>query len=189
MSPLTIVLIVLVIAAIWAVVELALTIRKARDSVDEITRNANQAIEQVQPIISKVDGMVDDLQPAIKDVQPIVEKADVAVDQANVSLARVNEILQDVHTVSNTASNVTTTVNKVADNAANGVAGVIDRITGHGSKRQPKLEGKHARKSETAAANPEAPVQAQAAGEPEEEPVNQGYVTYGAPAEDARDAE
>ena len=56
MDPLHIVLIVLVIAAIWAVVELALTIKKARTSIDEVTRSANDTIEQLQPIISKADG-------------------------------------------------------------------------------------------------------------------------------------
>lgn len=187
MSPLTIVLIVLVIAAIWAVVELALTIRKARDSVDEITRNANQAIEQVQPIISKVDGMVDDLQPAIKDVQPIMDKAQTAVDVATVDLARVNDILEDVSNVSNTASNVTTTVNKVADSAANGVAGVIGRLTGKGkAKPQPKLEEQHDRRLD--GEWEEAPKAGGAEDEPSEAGAT-GYVTYGSSDEDASSAE
>ena len=44
MSPLDIALVVLVVVAIWAVVELALTIRKARASVDEVTTSANETI-------------------------------------------------------------------------------------------------------------------------------------------------
>lgn len=172
MTPLTIFLIILVIAAVWAVVELALTIRKARASVDEITRNANQAIEQVQPIISKVDGMVDDLQPAIKDVQPIIDSAKTAVDVATVDMAKLNDILVDVQTVSGTASNVTNTVNKVADNAAAGVAGVIGKITGKGSMSQPKLQ--------------ERTRQAEEPGDKAEEKATEapsGYVTYGEGAE------
>lgn len=75
MDPLHIALLVLIVAAVWAVVELALTIKKARTSIDEVTRSANDTIEQLQPIISKADGMVDDLQPSMKKVTPLLESA------------------------------------------------------------------------------------------------------------------
>lgn len=170
MSPLTIVLIVLVIAAIWAVAELALTIRKARSSVEEITRTANETIGQVQPIIDKVDGMVDDLQPAIKDVQPLMDKAGTAVDVATVDMAKLNDILGDVSTVSGTASAVTTSVNKVADSAANGVVNVIGKFTGkRHPAAQPKLEAER-RPAERA----DAP-----AGQEDTPSEGTGYVTYG----------
>lgn len=178
MQPLTIVLVILVVVAIWAVVELALTIRKARSSVEEIARTANDTIEQVQPIIDKVDGMVDDLQPAVKDVQPLLDKAGTAVDVATVDMAKLNDILGDVSTVSGTASTVTTTVNKVADNAAAGVADVIGRITGkRRPAHQPKLEG---------AGRPEAEAPAQASAVEDGSADEAGYVTYaaGQPGED-----
>jgi hypothetical protein len=43
-DPMTILLMVLVVAAVWAVIELALTVRKARASVDQVTRSANDTI-------------------------------------------------------------------------------------------------------------------------------------------------
>ena len=110
MSPLSILLIVLVVAGIWAVVELALTIRRARD---DVTRAANETIEQVQPVIAKLDGAMDDLQPSLKQVDPIVAKASVALDEANEGLRKVNGILGDVSTVSGTAAGVTDVVNQV----------------------------------------------------------------------------
>lgn len=66
LDPLQIVLVILVLAAVWAVVELALTLRHACASVDEVTRTANETIEQAQPVIAKLDGVMDDLQPAIR---------------------------------------------------------------------------------------------------------------------------
>lgn len=128
LTPLGILILVLVAAAIWAVVELAFTLRKARSSVEEVTRSANETIEQVQPIISKLDGVMDELQPALKQADPIAAKLDVAVTQANVSLERVNGILGDVSTVSGTAVGVTDAVTKVANNAANSVNGIVSRL-------------------------------------------------------------
>ena len=130
LDPLQIVLVILVLAAVWAVVELALTLRHARASVDEVTRTANETIEQAQPVIAKLDGVMDDLQPAIRQVDPLVERVGDAVDSANESLGRVNGILGDVSSVSSTAADVTDMVNGVATSAAAGVTNVINRISG-----------------------------------------------------------
>lgn len=178
-TPLDILLVVLVCAAVWAVVELALTIRKARSAVDDITRSANETIEQVQPIINKIDGAVDDLQPAIKEVAPLVEKAQSAVDVATVDLARVNDVLSDVSEVSGTAANVTTAVNRVADSATAGVSNVIGRLTGKGKHQAPKA---HLADTSTAPAE-------HAVAAPEEEPAGEGgYVVYGADGAKAEEA-
>lgn len=179
MDPLKIFLIILVIAGIVVLVELALTLRKARDVVGEVGRSANEAIEQVQPIINKVDGMVDDLQPAVKQVQPLVEKAGTAVDVATVDLASLNDILSDVSDVTNTASNVSSAVNRVADNAATGVAGVFQKISGKGKAPQAIEGAQPADVQELDEAKKEEPAPKQA----------KGYVTYGEVEPSQKDAE
>ena len=140
MSPLDIALVVLVVVAIWAVVELALTIRKARASVDEVTTSANETIAQVQPIIAKVDGMVDDLDPAMKQVNPLLVKAGETIDGATQSLDSLNAILGDVSTVTGTASAVTDTVSKGVAGAAGAVAGAVSKLVGKGEAPQARLE-------------------------------------------------
>lgn len=181
MDPLQVFLIILVIAGIFALVELGLLFKKSRAVVEEVSKNANDTIEQMQPIIQKVDGMMDDLQPAVKQVQPLLDKAGTAVDVATVDMASLNDILSDVSTMTNTASNVTTTVSKVADNTANSVAGVIGKISGRGKGApQQKLEG------ETAPASAEEPAPQK------EEPAknaSQGYVTYDENNSDEKSAE
>lgn len=178
MSPLSILLIVLVVAGIWAVVELALTIRRARGAVDDVTRAANETIEQVQPVIAKLDGAMDDLQPSLKQVDPIVAKASVALDEANEGLRKVNGILGDVSTVSGTAAGVTDVVNQVTNAAADAASGIVSKITG-----VPQATGAHHLKRGDGAAAIEAP-KADEPPAPETAPEEQshggtGYVTYG----------
>lgn len=182
MDPLHIVLIVLVAVAIWAVVELALTIKKARASIDEVTRSANDTIEQLQPIISKADGIVDDLQPSVKKVTPLLESTIKTVDTATVSLDKVNDILSDVSEVSATASAATNVASGVVDSAANAAVGLVNKITGKAAHK-PGIEGTDPAKLTDG--------EAASAPEPESEPEpaaprESGYVTYGTkPAQDA----
>ena len=62
MEPLKIMLIVLAAAGVWAVVELALTLRKARTTLDEVSHSATEAIDQATPIIAKLDETSDEAQ-------------------------------------------------------------------------------------------------------------------------------
>ncbi len=152
MDVLHIVLIVLALAGIWAVVELALVFRKTRSTVDElsgqvgeIAHNTNNTIAQLQPMLDKVDGMVSDLEPAMEQVQPLLEKANTAMDVVTVDLASVNDILVDVSSVTDTASSVTSTVSKAANSAVSGVAGMVGKFTGGGKpSRRRKLAARSA---------------------------------------------
>ena len=181
MDPLHIVLIVLVIAAIWAVVELALTIKKARTSIDEVTRSANDTIEQLQPIISKADGIVDDLQPSVKQVTPLLESAIKTVDTATVSLEQVNDILGDVSEVSSTASAATNVASGVVDTAANAAVGLVNKITGK-AVRQPGIEGADPAKLTEGAVAAPAPAPKP---DPAPAPRESGYVPYAPKAAEA----
>ncbi|HQE70628.1 MAG TPA: DUF948 domain-containing protein, partial [Atopobiaceae bacterium] len=105
MNYMQIALLVLVIAGVWAVVELALTIRKTRKVVDEISITANETVGQVQPIIGKVDGIMDELDPTIKQVPELLGKVGTAVDS-------VNDILGDVSGTTGAVATVTSGVSR-----------------------------------------------------------------------------
>lgn len=130
MEVLDIVLIVLVIIGIWAVIEVALTMRSARRSIEGLAASASEVIGQAQPIVAKLDGIVDELEPASKEALPLLRKAETSLDAASSSLERVNGILEDVSSVSGTASTVTDAVNRAAESAASGVASVVSRLRG-----------------------------------------------------------
>ena len=162
LTPMDAVLIVLAIVGIWAVVELALTLRRARAAVEEVARSANDTIEQVQPVIAKLDGAMDDLQPAVKQVDPLVTKVDGVVGEASASLEAARDILADVATVSG-AAGVTDAVTSVASTAASAATGIVTRLAGTRPIPTAQIEG--------------AP-QPQGGGVHASGPAG-GYVTYG----------
>ena len=178
---LTIALIVLVLAAIWAIVELALTLRRARSSVVEVVDSANVTIEQLQPVISKIDGMMDELEPAIKKIDPLIENANKSVEEVPALVTQVNTILDDVSSVSGVASTATNAVSGVVTNAVSNVSGAISRIANRGKSEET------ARIAETSTEPAAAPVPA---SEPETAPVPEpvasdtstGYVVYSSAA-------
>lgn len=130
LSPLDIALVVLVIAAIWAVAELALTLRKTRSTIDELATTVNDTVAEARPVIAKLDGVVDELGPASKQIDPLLAKASVAVDALSVDLADIDGVLGDVKAVTGTAANVSNAANGVVNGAAGAAQSLINRISG-----------------------------------------------------------
>lgn len=172
LDPLTIALIVLVLAGVWAVIELALFLRRTRKGVADITDSLNQTIAEFQPTVSKLDGIVDELGSSSKQVEPLLEKASTTVDLVNVNLVRTESVLADVNTATNTAANLSNTVSATANNAAAAVAGAVNKVAGKvqekvgGKSLEAPVEGEPARLVESAA-----PVVEQVSGDA-------GYFTY-----------
>lgn len=153
MEPLQILLIVLVIAAIWAVVELALTIRRARSSVDTIDKTVdevNEMLAETRPVVSKLDGVIDDLQPAITQVEPLLKSANVAVDALTSNLVEVEAVVRDVSTVTGAAASAGNAVSGAADSASAAVQRLFGKFKPNGGDTERALT-----ESDEAAAAPE----------------------------------
>lgn len=141
---LTIVLIVLVAAGIWALVELALVFKRLRGTLDvldntvsDLNKSVNKTIEDLQPILENVDATVKSLQPTIQEVQPLLNKAGTTIDALSLDLLRVDEILADVSDITNTAANATSAVGGVASNASDVANSVLGKVKSKlGSKKQ-----------------------------------------------------
>ncbi|MFQ7393370.1 MAG: hypothetical protein ACLRM9_09135 [Collinsella aerofaciens] len=59
MSPIQIALLLLAVAGVWAIAELALTLRKTRnvvDSLDKTVNDLNNTIAEAQPVVAKLTG-------------------------------------------------------------------------------------------------------------------------------------
>ena len=132
MEPLTIVLIVLGIAAIWAIAELAMTLRKARTTLDEVSHSATEAIDQTTPIIAKLDGVVDELQPTLKSMPSLVEKVEVTVDEANVALGAMGGILGDVSSATHGVATVGENASRIVNTATSAAVGVVSKVASIG---------------------------------------------------------
>lgn len=121
MDPMKIALIVLAAAGVWAVVELALVLRRARgvvDSLDKTVEQVNSTIEEARPVVAKLDGVVDELQPAVAQIEPLLKQATVAVETLSADLVEVNGVLRDVSAVSGAASSASNAVTGLADAAS-----------------------------------------------------------------------
>ena len=132
MEPLTIVLIMLAAAAVWAVAELALTLRKARTTLDEVSHSATEAIDQVTPVVAKLDGVVDELQPALREVPPVMDKVSALMDDASVSMHNVNGILGDVSSATHGVAGVGESATRIVSTATNAAVGVVSKVASLG---------------------------------------------------------
>lgn len=131
MDPLHILLALLVIAGIWAVIELALTIRRARttvDSLDKTMGEVNDMLAETRPVVAKLDGAIDELQPALTQVEPLLKSANVAVDALTSNLIEVEAVVRDVSTVTGAAANAGNAVSGVADSASEAVQKLLGKF-------------------------------------------------------------
>ena len=131
MDPLHILLVLLVIAGIWAVIALALTIRRARttvDSLDKTMGEVNDMLAETRPVVAKLDGAIDELQPALTQVEPLLKSANVAVDALTSNLIEVEAVVRDVSAVTGAAANAGNAVSGVADSASEAVQKLLGKF-------------------------------------------------------------
>ena len=178
MEPLNILLIVLAVVAIWAVVELALTLRKARVDIDEISHSATEAIDQATPIIAKLDGVVDELEPALRELTPLVEKTTIAIDEANVSLKSVSGILGDVSSATHGVASVGDSASRIVNTATSAAVGVVSKVASLGGITIPEGRGLIGDGKADEKADKKVESAAPAESEPEPAAPRGGYVTY-----------
>lgn len=93
----------LVAAGLWAVVEVAMTLRKSRETL----RKADAFIEKADPL---------------------VERATLTLDAMNLEMMRVDGILEDVSKVTDTASDAAAAINTVANAPMKAVTGIVDAL-------------------------------------------------------------
>ncbi len=176
MEPMQIVLVALALVGVWAVAELALTLRRTRDvvaSLDKTVEQVNSTIEEARPVVAKLDGVVDELQPAVAQVEPLLKQATVAVEALSADLIEVNGVLRDVSAVSGAASSASNAVTELADAAS----GKVQRLLHRGHKAAAPQAVKPVHDDEPVAQSAVQPAEAPSPeAEPEAEPRT--YFTY-----------
>lgn len=187
MEPFEIALIVLVVAGVWAIVELALTLRKTRavvNSLDETVSNLNETIAEAQPIVAKLDGAVDELQPALAQVEPLLASTNTAVSALTANLVEVESVVRDVSSVTGAAANAGNAVSGLTDTATEAVQRLL------GKKGAPVPPAERTLTAEGTLDEEEAPTDEPAATErvvlEGDQPAKKSYYTY-ADSEDGSD--
>ena len=174
----TVLIFLLILAGIWAVTELALTLRKTRSTIDELAHSATEAIDQATPVIAKLDGLMDELEPAVKEATPVMDKTSVLLDEVNDGMTSLNGILTDVGSATHGIAGIGDSASRIVNTATNAAVGVVSKVASKGGINIPEgqhliSKGKDADEAEAAEAEA-APV------EETEEPKDPdaGYVTY-----------
>lgn len=103
---------------IWFIVELIMTVRRARTAVDDIHTKLNPTLEHVEEITAS-------LKPVISKVDPLVERVSLTVDAANLEIMRLDQILEDVNEITDTISSAANAV----DTAANAPIELVSNVT------------------------------------------------------------
>ncbi len=139
MDPIQIALIVLIVAGVWAVVELALVLRRTRGTVDTLDKTVgklNDTIDDVRPVINKLDETVENLQPAIQQIEPLLQRSSIAVEALSADLIEVNGVLRDVSQITGGVSTASGAMSNIAGAATEKVQKLFNKKH-HGEPASP----------------------------------------------------
>lgn len=138
MEPLQIVLIVLALVGVWAVIELALTLRRARSTVSAIDKTLGDVqpviqhidstvesaaplvkklevtVDEIKPVLDRVNETLDGAQPAISQIEPLLKQGSIAVEALSADLIEVNGVLRDISDVTAGMSSASNAVSSMA---------------------------------------------------------------------------
>lgn len=118
---LPIVYIVVGAALIWFVIELVMTIRKARSTVNSVQKQLEPTLDTVQKITANIE-------PVTAKVDPLVERVSLTVDAANLEILRVDQILEDASKITGSISNTLDSVDTVTNAPIEFVNSVTNRV-------------------------------------------------------------
>lgn len=142
MSPIQIALLLLAVAGVWAVIELALTLRKTRtvvDSLDKTVSDLNNTLAEAQPVVAKLDGAVDELTPALAQVEPLLKSSKTAVDALTSNLVEVEAVVRDISQVTGSVAEASNAVSSVTDSAAGAVQKLFNKVKAPAADADRKL--------------------------------------------------
>ncbi len=121
MDPLNIILIALALVGVWAIAELAITLRRTRKTVDSLDRTVEgitETLAEAKPVIEKLDTTLDEIQPALAQVEPLLKKGNIAVEALSADLIEINGVIRDVSDVTGNVSSASGAVTGIASAAS-----------------------------------------------------------------------
>jgi ABC-type transporter Mla subunit MlaD len=131
---LPIVYIVVGCALVWFLIELVITVRKTRKTVDDMQKQLTPAIESVQEISAEVEKklppILDNVNKISAGVDPLIDRVSLTVDAANLEIMRLDQILEDVSEITDTASKAVDTVDNVTSMPMDVVNNLASKVRG-----------------------------------------------------------
>ncbi len=106
---------------VWFIVELVITIRKARNTVTDLQQKLEPTLDNVQRISAGVE-------PLIKKVDPMMDRVNLTVDAANLEIMRLDQVMEDMKKITGSVANTLDTVDTVTSAPLDLVASVTDKV-------------------------------------------------------------
>lgn len=118
---LPIVYIIVGIALVWFVIELAITLRRTRSTVDSVHK-------QIEPTLDHVNAITRSMEPVVAKVDPLMDRVSLTVDAANLEIMRVDQILEDVTQMTGTVTKTLDTVDSVTSLPLDAVNSISTKV-------------------------------------------------------------
>lgn len=132
---LPVVYVVVGVALVWLVVELAVTMRRTRKTVVEVQKQVEPVIASVEritaelePTVANVKAITAQLEPTVAKVDPLLDRVTLTVDAANLEIMRVDQILEDVTQITGSVSSTLDTVDAVTNAPLELVSSVTEKV-------------------------------------------------------------
>ena len=109
------------IALIWFIIELVLTVRKARSVVVDMQK-------RIEPTLESVEKITASLEPVAAKADPLMERVSLTVDAVNLELMRIDQILEDVNEVTDAVSSAAGAIDAAASAPLELVSKVSSRV-------------------------------------------------------------
>lgn len=128
-------------------VEIVITMHQVRKNFTRITNSTCETLDQVQPVVQKIDASLDDLAPSIARMDALTQKTERTLDALNEELEVAHVILDNASEISKKTIGVSNALTQAAESTISGITGCASSfaknfIKGYKSARK-SVEGAH----------------------------------------------
>ena len=88
------------VCLIWLIIELVFAVRRSREAIKDAKKSLDSAVGDMNRVTNE-------LMPALKKVDPLMDRVSLSVDAINLEILKLDEIVDDVKTMTSTASKAT----------------------------------------------------------------------------------
>lgn len=139
-----------VLFVLFVGVEIVITMHQVRKNFTRITNSTCETLDQVQPVVQKIDASLDDLAPSIARMDALTQKTERTLDALNEELEVAHVILDNASEISKKTIGVSNALTQAAESTISGITGCASSfaknfIKGYKSARK-SVEGAHTQK-------------------------------------------
>ena len=109
-------------------IEIVITMHNVRKNLSRITTTTCDTLDQVQPVVQKIDATLDDLAPSIARMDVLTQKSERTLDAINEELEVAHVILDNASEISKKTVGVSNALTSVAESTISGITGCASSV-------------------------------------------------------------